>query len=71
MYSGQTTISEESRQKLFEAIELLNTFLEGKTFVAGSNQPTIADLSIFSSVANIIVSTKEAIEFSWNFSIHE
>ena len=56
MYAGQTKIADDSRQKLFEAVGLLNTFLEGKSYVTGSEQPTIADLSIFASVANIVVS---------------
>lgn len=58
LYMGQTTISDDARQKLFDAVELLNTFLQGKTFITGSDQPTIADLSLFSSVANIFVSTE-------------
>lgn len=56
LYGGQTKIADDSRQKLFEAVGYLNTFLEGKSYVAGSEQPTIADLSIFASVANIVVS---------------
>lgn len=34
----------------------MDLFLEGNKFVAGSEQPTIADLSILASVANIVVS---------------
>ncbi|XP_055298918.1 glutathione S-transferase 1-like [Sitodiplosis mosellana] len=54
LFGGQTKISDDNRQKLFDAVEFLNTFLEGKTYVAGSEQPTIADLSIFTSIANIV-----------------
>ncbi|XP_037026637.1 glutathione S-transferase 1-1-like [Bradysia coprophila] len=53
-YQGQTTISDDARQKLFEAIGFLNTYLEGKKYVSGSAEPTIADFSLFSSVANIV-----------------
>lgn len=52
---GQTHITDESRHKLFEAIGFLNSFLEGKQFIIGSEQPTIADLAVFSSIANVVV----------------
>lgn len=55
LYAGQTTIADENRQKLYEAVGFLNKFLDGKQYITGSEQPTLADLSIFSSITNISV----------------
>lgn len=58
IYQGETRIKDDQRQKLFEAIDWLNTFLEGHEYVAGTQNPSIADISLFNSVANIVVSVE-------------
>lgn len=55
IFKGQTHITDESRQQLFDTIGILNTLLNGKKFLIGSEQPTLADLSVFSSIANVVV----------------
>lgn len=55
---GDPTISEEDRQNLHKAIGLLNTLLEGKKYVTGSEEPTLADTTIFVSITNFVVSLK-------------
>lgn len=55
-YRYATKIQDEDRQKLFEAIGWLNTYLDGHKYVAGTDFPTLADISLFNSVANIVVS---------------
>lgn len=56
IYQGETRIKDDQRQKLFEAIEWLNTSLEDHEYVADTQNPTVADISLFNSVANIVVS---------------
>lgn len=56
IYQGETRIRDDQRQKLFEAIGWLNTFLEGHEYVAGTQNPSVADISLFNSVASIVVS---------------
>lgn len=56
MYLGETKIYDEHRQKLFEAFGWLNTFLVGYKYVARTDFPTLADFSLFNSVASIVVS---------------
>lgn len=51
------TISDEHRLSLFQALELLNTFLKGNTYLTGSQQPTLADAVIFVSISNVVVSS--------------
>lgn len=64
LYKGQTNITDESREQLFKTIELLNTFLAGKKFLIGSEHATLADLSVFSSIANVVVSEPIPFNFS-------
>lgn len=53
LFLGETTVPEDKRTQLAQALEWLNGFLEGHDWVAGNNL-TIADLSILSSVSSII-----------------
>lgn len=50
-----TKIQDEDRQKLFEAVDWVNTFLEGHKYIAGTDFPTLADISLFNYVANFSV----------------
>lgn len=54
-YFGQTFITDEARTKVFESVDLLNTFLQGKKYITGSDEPTLADISLFSTVVNLFV----------------
>lgn len=47
--------NEDNAAKLNEALGWLNTFLDGRAFVAGDNL-TIADISIIVTITNIDVS---------------
>lgn len=58
MYAGATTISDENRQNVHKALDFLNMFLEGNNYVTGSEEPTLADVVIFVSVTNVVVSLK-------------
>lgn len=51
---GGAPVDPAKQQKVEEALEFLNTFLAGQTWVAGSNL-TIADLSIVASISTIEV----------------
>jgi glutathione S-transferase len=55
MFLGETKIPDDKRKQLMEALEFLNTFLEGKKWFCGDNV-TIADLSLLASFANVVVS---------------
>lgn len=55
LFLGETKISDEKREKLNEALEWVNLFLEGNQYVAGGDSPTLADLSILVSVTTIVV----------------
>lgn len=71
LYRGQTHIDDQSRKSLYDAVGVLNTLLEGKTYVIGSDQPTLADLSLLASVANIVVSEfLSGIRCHINLSLH-
>jgi len=54
LFIGETKITDEKRQKLNEAFAILNTFLEGNAYVAGGNVPSLADLSVLSTISSII-----------------
>ncbi|XP_075976241.1 glutathione S-transferase 1-like isoform X2 [Anticarsia gemmatalis] len=55
--------NEENAEKLNEALGWLNTFLDGRAFVAGENL-TIADISIIVTMTNLDA-------FGYDFSEHE
>ncbi|XP_053670982.1 glutathione S-transferase 1-like [Anopheles nili] len=49
---GRKVAGDPDRLRAMEqALEFLNTFLEGERFVAGGDDPTIADFSILASIA--------------------
>ncbi|KAL5283277.1 GstD1.2 family protein [Megaselia abdita] len=50
----KTPADPEKLKKLEEGLGFLNTFLEGQTYVAGTNL-TIADLSIFATVSTFVL----------------
>lgn len=52
MYEGVTEISEDKKQQLLEAYDLLEIFLKNKKYVAG-NDLSIADFSIVTSINSI------------------
>lgn len=56
LYANATKISEESRQNLFKVLEFLDMFLEGKQYLTGSDEPTLADVISFVSITNVVVS---------------
>lgn len=51
---GETKISNEKRETLFEALGWLNGFLEGQDYVAGNNL-TLADLSTLTTISSFVV----------------
>jgi len=53
LFTGETKITDEKREKLYEALGWLNTFLEGNKYVAGGTDWSLADLSLLASVATI------------------
>lgn len=58
MYAGVTTISDEKRKNIYDALDTLNMYLEGNNYVTGSKEPTLADVFIFVSVTNVVVRLK-------------
>ncbi|CAO1403684.1 unnamed protein product [Diamesa tonsa] len=53
IYLGETKISEEKRNQVYEAFGFLEQFLDGHKWFCGDNM-TIADLSLLASVSSII-----------------
>lgn len=53
-FLGETKISDEKRNKIYEAFGYLEKFLEGRKWLCGDNL-TVADLQILSSVSSIVV----------------
>lgn len=51
---GETKIADDKRKQLNEALEWVNTFLEGNQYVAGGDSATLADLSTLVSVTTIV-----------------
>lgn len=58
LFMGETTISQDKKEKLYEAFEWMEKFLEGQNWFAGDTM-TIADLSILASLSSILVRKKE------------
>lgn len=56
LYDGVTKINDKDRQSLLEAIGFLDTYLKGNKYVTGSEQPTLADLSLLASISSFVVS---------------
>lgn len=54
LFEGVKNISQAKRDVLNAAFGFLETFLNGNKYVAGDNV-TIADLSIYASIATIVV----------------
>lgn len=55
LYENVTKIDDGPRKKLFEAIEWLDGFLNGQTYVAGGDSVSIADFFISTTVARLMV----------------
>lgn len=57
LYSGITKIADKDRQDLFDAVDYVDkNFFKGNQFIAGTEQPTLGDLSILASIATFVVS---------------
>lgn len=54
LYNGSKTISDENRENLFKALDVLNQFLEGNKYITGSEEPTLADVVSFVSITNVV-----------------
>lgn len=55
IFLGETKIDNVNRERLYEALGFLESFLDGKKFVAG-DELSLADISILVSVTSIDVS---------------
>jgi glutathione S-transferase len=53
---GKTTVDEDQKASIHEALSYLDKFLEGGSWVAG-NKMTIADCACVASVSSIVVSS--------------
>lgn len=56
MYLGETRVSDEKRKSLQEAFGFLETFLADGDYVAGTAEPTLADVFVLASLTSIVVS---------------
>lgn len=57
MHLGATKIADGDRQHLFDAVDHVDKrFFQGNQFIAGTEQPTLADISFLTSIANFVVS---------------
>ncbi|XP_055677069.1 glutathione S-transferase 1-like [Lutzomyia longipalpis] len=54
IYSGETTIPQEKKDKVYTLLGHLNNFIEGKNYIAG-DELTIADFSFLSTFATLKV----------------
>lgn len=53
LFLGEKKIPDLLRKAMTDALEFLNTFLEGSSWIAG-NDVTIADLSLLASISSIV-----------------
>jgi glutathione S-transferase len=56
IFLGKTTVDDEQKAGIDEALSYLDKFLEGSPWIAGS-KITIADFSCVTSVSSIVVSS--------------
>lgn len=56
IYQGETRIADDKRTALYEAFALLETFLADGPYVAGTAQPTLADIYAMATMSSIVVS---------------
>lgn len=56
MWGGRTTVDENEKASLREALSYLDIFLESSPWVAGSNM-TIADFACVAPVSTMVVSS--------------
>lgn len=54
LFLGETKITDDKREQVYEAFGFMEKFLEGRKWFCGVNL-TIADLSILASMSSIIV----------------
>lgn len=55
IYENVTKIDDVKRKRLFEAIEWLDGFLNGQTYVAGGDSVSIADFFMSATVSQLLV----------------
>lgn len=57
MFEGVTKIAEQDRQSLFEAVDYIDKqFFKGSKYIAGSDAPTLGDVTLLASIATFVVS---------------
>lgn len=55
MALGEKTIPAERLKALWEAIDLIEQYLNGQKYVAGGDSPTLADLFLWTTIATLLV----------------
>lgn len=53
-YDGETTIPAARKRAVWEAIEWLELFLTGEKYVAGGEEPSLADFFLMSSMLGLV-----------------
>lgn len=54
IYLGETRVAEDKRKALYEAFAFLEAFLAAGDWVAGTAEPSLADLFVAASVSSIV-----------------
>lgn len=55
IFLGETKITDDKRASLVQAFEFMNQFLEGGAWLAGGDDPSVADIYAAASISSVIV----------------